>query len=252
MSQADLKDQLLQLQQRVGAVEKSVHVLRELLALLNDALPLEVLLDHTTKIVRARMNYPHCAIALMDEQNRLIYRAGYGLKPAAWFDPGQEIPPGIVRWVVEHGTPACVADVRQDPRYLAVRPQTRSEVCVPLKTLRRVVGFINCESDVRAFFGRHDEQLLTLLANGLSGRIAQLLAAPASVASRSGLTARESAILELLAQGKSNKEIAGTLGITCATVDFHLRNLYSKLGVSSRIEAVIRASQFHLLPRAKR
>ncbi|MBI4674113.1 MAG: GAF domain-containing protein [Chloroflexi bacterium] len=215
-------------------------------------LPLEVLLDRTTKIVRARMKYPHCAIALMDEQYRLIYRAGYGLKPAAWFEPGQEIPPGIVRWVVEHGTPACVADVRQDSRYLRVRPQTRSELCVPLKTMRRVVGFINCESGVPAFFGVHDEQLLTLLANGLSGRIAQLLAPPAGVAPRSVLTTRESAVLELVAQGKSNKEIACTLGITCATVDFHLRNLYRKLGASSRIEAVVCASRFHLLPRGKR
>ncbi len=104
-----------------------------------------------------------------------------------------------------------------------------------------------------AFFERHDEQLLTLLANGLSGRIAQWLSTRLSgVEPRSVLTARESAVLELLAQGKSNKEIAGTLEVTCATVDYHLRNLYHRFGASSRVEAVIRASHFHVLPRAKR
>ncbi len=69
-----MKDQLLQLQRRVGAVEKSVYVLGELLALLNNALPLKGLLDYTTKTVRARMNYPHCAIAIMDEQIKTMRR----------------------------------------------------------------------------------------------------------------------------------------------------------------------------------
>lgn len=56
-----------------------------------------------------------------------------------------------------------------------------------------------------------------------------------------GLTARESEVLEMMAQGLANKEIAARLGISENTVKFHLASMYGKLGVSSRTEAVTAA-----------
>ena len=47
-------------------------------------------------------------------------------------------------------------------------------------------------------------------------------------------------ILELLAQGFRYKEIADNLGISFDTVRSHLRNIYEKLHVSSRTEAVVK------------
>ncbi|HJQ50057.1 MAG TPA: response regulator transcription factor [Gaiellaceae bacterium] len=52
-----------------------------------------------------------------------------------------------------------------------------------------------------------------------------------------GLTRRESEALELLTQGRSNAEIAKTLGITEQTVKGHLWRLYRKLGVTNRTAA---------------
>ncbi len=57
----------------------------------------------------------------------------------------------------------------------------------------------------------------------------------------SGLTARELEILRLLAAGKSNKEIATTLGLSGNTVKVHITHLFSKLGVSDRTQAVTSA-----------
>jgi two-component system NarL family response regulator len=55
------------------------------------------------------------------------------------------------------------------------------------------------------------------------------------------LSEREQQVLELVAKGKSNKEIATDLDITEATVKGHLTNILSKLGVSDRTQAVIAA-----------
>lgn len=51
------------------------------------------------------------------------------------------------------------------------------------------------------------------------------------------LTERELEIVNLLAQGMPNKEIAQTLNISLGTVRFHTSNIYLKLGVSNRTEA---------------
>lgn len=61
------------------------------------------------------------------------------------------------------------------------------------------------------------------------------------------LTAREVAVLRLVAAGLRNQEIAAQLYIGLATVKRHIANAYGKLGVSHRTEAVARANELHLL-----
>jgi DNA-binding CsgD family transcriptional regulator len=51
---------------------------------------------------------------------------------------------------------------------------------------------------------------------------------------------REKEVTELLLQGKSNKQIALALGVSASTVEYHLKNIYKKLQVNSRTEAVLR------------
>jgi NarL family two-component system response regulator LiaR len=63
-----------------------------------------------------------------------------------------------------------------------------------------------------------------------------------------GLTDRELEVLSLLVEGLSNAEIAERLVVTVATVKFHVRGILSKLGVSSRTEAVALALHQNLIP----
>ena len=60
---------------------------------------------------------------------------------------------------------------------------------------------------------------------------------------RLGLSRRELQILELIVEGKSNKEIAETIYLSLDTVKSHMKNVYQKLGVHSRSQAVKTAIQ---------
>ncbi|AVP66391.1 helix-turn-helix transcriptional regulator [Clostridium botulinum] len=52
------------------------------------------------------------------------------------------------------------------------------------------------------------------------------------------LTEREKEVLEILREGASNKQIGERLNISLATVKTHMINIYSKLQVSNRVQAV--------------
>jgi DNA-binding NarL/FixJ family response regulator len=61
------------------------------------------------------------------------------------------------------------------------------------------------------------------------------------------LTAREQEVLRLLARGLRNKEIAARLQVSERTVNFHLANIYQKLNVSGRTEALSKALEQGLI-----
>jgi NarL family two-component system response regulator LiaR len=63
-----------------------------------------------------------------------------------------------------------------------------------------------------------------------------------------GLTGQEIKVLERLAAGGSNKEIARDLGLSPNTVKTHVANLYGKLEVSRRTQAVGKARELALIP----
>jgi PAS domain S-box-containing protein len=60
------------------------------------------------------------------------------------------------------------------------------------------------------------------------------------------LTRRELEILQLMASGANTKALAERLHISCATIRNHAQNIFAKLGVHSRLEAVAYATQHHM------
>lgn len=72
----------------------------------------------------------------------------------------------------------------------------------------------------------------------LSSEAAQVLAESVTQPHIDHLTERELEVLEHVVAGLTNAEIAGILFVSLGTVKFHVSNIYQKLGVDSRIEAV--------------
>ena len=63
-----------------------------------------------------------------------------------------------------------------------------------------------------------------------------------------GITERERQVLQLLADGRSNKEIAAQLRLSPNTVKTHVASLFAKLRVARRTEAILVARELGLIP----
>ena len=102
------------------------------------------------------------------------------------------------------------------------------------------------ETAVRGIMPAYCEKLLAVFA--AEGHPIETETSPAPAQSLvDPLTKREMEILSLIATGLKNKEIAATLFISLNTVHYHTKNLYSKLGVNSRTQAITRAKELNLL-----
>jgi non-specific serine/threonine protein kinase len=105
----------------------------------------------------------------------------------------------------------------------------------------------SCAGESRRQLG--EVRFEALLAKGMSWSLEEALAQalrPAREGS-AGLTAREVEIVQLVADGLSNADIADRLCVSVRTVHAHLRSIYSKLGVGSRTGAVRRASELGIV-----
>ncbi|PLS77206.1 MAG: DNA-binding response regulator [Chloroflexi bacterium] len=90
----------------------------------------------------------------------------------------------------------------------------------------------------------------SILDGELAGRALKRLAsaAPApELAIAEQLTPREREVLQLLAQGQTNREIAHNLTISVGTVKIHVEHIIAKLGVADRTQAAVRAVELKLL-----
>jgi DNA-binding CsgD family transcriptional regulator len=107
-------------------------------------------------------------------------------------------------------------------------------------------------------FSDHDREVLDMMRGGLSALFRQTQAlqraregasqldrmlgsSPAAIDERWGLTAREREVLQWLARGKADRDIAEILDISVRTVHKHLQQIYEKLGVENRTAAAMRA-----------
>ena len=107
------------------------------------------------------------------DTHRLELEVSRGL-PDNWTDIDLALGQGITGWTALHGRALIVPDVREEPRYILVRPGVRSEMAVPMEDRGMVIGVVNVDSETLNAFDEHSLKILTLLTIEASRVIARL------------------------------------------------------------------------------
>jgi LuxR family maltose regulon positive regulatory protein len=114
----------------------------------------------------------------------------------------------------------------------------------PLAVLLRHLPPTPYRDRLLAAFAELPETMIADLVSNLQEKL-PTLSRPAGLIEP--LSDRELEVLRLMADGYSNREIAETLIFTVATAKKHAENIYGKLGVHSRTQAIVRARELDLL-----
>jgi LuxR family maltose regulon positive regulatory protein len=128
-------------------------------------------------------------------------------------------------------------------RLLAEESLTIRKLCLELPQLKapgrwntRVLGMLREQAETSASApGKAPNDETTASSGSCNDELAE------------PLSQRELQVLELINQGLANKDIANSMGVAPTTVKAHIRNLYGKLAVGSRTEALARARELRLL-----
>jgi LuxR family maltose regulon positive regulatory protein len=135
--------------------------------------------------------------------------------------------------------------------------QLQGQLDQALAVLARPLDLAEAEGYIRSFLD-YGEPIIILLRHAAARRIAPayvrklLLAAGATTPTLAShaerlLSEREISVLRSIAAGRSNQQIAQEHVIALSTVKTHLNNIYTRLGVHSRTQAIARAKELHLL-----
>jgi len=131
-------------------------------------LDLDLLLQRLAEIVRRVVDFETFGILLLDDERQELV-----LRKAVNFGAGLErtrikVTEGLCGAAVRSREPVLVGDVRNDPRYVGLVAETRSELVVPLVHKDRVIGVLDLESPQLDRFSERDVKVLTPLASQLA------------------------------------------------------------------------------------
>jgi len=150
---------------RVSRQAQTLTVLNEIATELISILDLDPLLERVGQLLRRLIDYQMFTVMLLDEKGetlitRYAWRFGHAHAPL------RRLPTtvGLVGAAVREWRLVNVADVLKDSRYVAINPETRSELIVPLFHKGRIIGVLDLEHTRAGFFNEEHERMLTTLA----------------------------------------------------------------------------------------
>ena len=150
---------------RVSRQAQTLTVLNEISAELTSILELDPLLERVGQLLRRLIDYQMFSILLLDEKGETLITR-YAWRFGSAHAPMRSVPitSGLVGVAVREWRMVNVPDVLQDARYVAMNPETRSELIVPLFHKGRIIGVLDLEHTRVGFFNEEHERVLTTLA----------------------------------------------------------------------------------------
>lgn len=133
---------------------------------MSSILDLDALLERIAHLVKRVIDYRTFGIMLLDEESgELVARLAlrYGLRVDDM--PRVKLGDGLVGYAALHRQPVLVPEVAEDPRYIEVLGDVRSELAVPMLFKDKCIGVFDLESPEAGAFDRRDVYILSMLAS---------------------------------------------------------------------------------------
>jgi sigma-B regulation protein RsbU (phosphoserine phosphatase) len=144
---------------------QTLEVMNEIATELTSILELDTLLERVGQLLRRLIDYQMFSILLLDEKGETLVTR-YAWRFGSAHAPLRRLPltSGLAGAAVREWRLLNVPDVRKDQRYVAINPETRSEMIVPLFHKGRIIGVLDLEHTHIGFFNKDHEHMLTALA----------------------------------------------------------------------------------------
>jgi signal transduction histidine kinase len=155
-----MNDELAELKARYARLDLLYHASNVIHSSLDPQVALQLILGQTARVMRASSG----SVVLLNPTSGLLeIHASMGLSHSA-ANVKLRLGEGITGWVARKGIPVRCGDVSQDPRYIRLRRNVRSELAVPLIVNDQVRGVLNVDSHRKDAFSADDQELLEALA----------------------------------------------------------------------------------------
>jgi sigma-B regulation protein RsbU (phosphoserine phosphatase) len=142
------------------AFETLAEIAREVTSVLD----LDQLFTRIAELARRVIDYRTLGILLLNDTGELEMRLAvqYGEKVEV---PRVRLGEGLVGYAALHKEPVLVSDVSQDPRYIKLVDDVRSELAIPLMLQERCIGVVDLESPELDAFSKRDVEIMSMLAS---------------------------------------------------------------------------------------
>ena len=145
----------------IDTLEALAEIGREMSSILD----LDALLTRIANLTKRLVDYRTFGILLLNDATQELemkLAVRYGKDATV---KNLKLGEGLVGWAAQHREPVLVADVSQDPRYINLVEDARSELVVPMLIKDRCIGVFDLESPELDAFTKEHKELMTLLAS---------------------------------------------------------------------------------------
>jgi sigma-B regulation protein RsbU (phosphoserine phosphatase) len=150
---------------RVARQAKQLILLNEISRELTSILNLDQLFQRIADLLLRLMDYQMFSILLLNAtRTKLQHRFSLRFNENVQLKHDVPLGRGLVGYAVEQNKSIVVPDVRLDPRYIPLNPETMSELCVPLVYKGEVIGVLDLEHTRRSYFTEEHARMVKTLA----------------------------------------------------------------------------------------